>query len=48
LSIPITDAMRNQAPGGMPLFSGAGAAVVGGGAAVSQSQNEQRQMEMQF
>ena len=48
LAIPITDAMRNQAPGGMPLFSGAGAAVVGGGAAVSQRKGDDRQMEMQF
>ena len=48
LAIPITDAMRNQAPGGLPLFSGGGAAVVGGGAAVSQGQGESAQMEMQF
>ena len=48
LAIPITNAMRNQAPGGLPLFSGGGAAVVGGGAAVSQGQGENAQMEMQF
>ena len=48
LAIPITAALRNQAPGGMPLFSGAGAAVVGGGAAVSQRKGDDRQMEMQF
>lgn len=48
LAIPITDAMRAQAPGGLPLFSGAGAAVVGGGAAVSQRKGDDRQMEMQF
>lgn len=48
LAIPITDAMRNQAPGGLPLFSGGGAAVVGGGAALSQGQGENAQMEMQF
>lgn len=48
LAIPITDAMRNQAPGGLPLFSGAGAAVVAGGAAASNRGADNGQMEMQF